>query len=105
MDSHRNSRNQKIPHVLVACIPILLSIITITQLQLNFLAMFLLTVGAYFAIYLKQFFIVSGETKSKLLNLMIWSLLVLAIFPFGCLIFLIINWEAFKGKTNSLDET
>ena len=97
------SANKTIPSyrlmfLLVACIPILLSIITITQLQLNFTALLLPTVAVYFAIYIKLLFVVYGEAKLNIFNIAIWSFLVFMIFPFGCLIFLIVNWKALSSE-------
>ncbi|HCO59957.1 MAG TPA: hypothetical protein DIT58_07155 [Porticoccaceae bacterium] len=76
----------------------MLSIITITQLKLNLTAMLTLTVASYFAAYINILLIVSRIKKPKVINMLTSSLLVIAIFPFGCLLFLIANWKIIKEK-------
>ena len=79
--------------LLVACIPILLLIVVITQLQWDFISMFLFTVMVYFAICMKQLFNFYKEMRPKKIYIILWILLMFVTFPFGCLIFQIANWK------------
>ncbi len=87
-------RSDFLMYFLLGCSPILLWLITLTRLDLNMFAMMLFSVVIYFLIYVKQVSIVYGNViTKKIIHIIVWSVLMVVTFPFGCILFSIVNWK------------
>ncbi len=85
-----------IRYILVACTPMLFSMIAFNWVALDIRIMLFVTLAAYFIIFAKLIYITNDKVKSKkLIHIIIWSLVVVVTFPFGCLLFTIINRKKF----------
>ena len=78
----------------LSLIPIVLSIATIVRLDFNFHIMLLVTILTYLVVSIWLILrLRAANNQNKLLPYFLWFIMSIVLFPFGCLIILIINWK------------